>query len=122
LAGTAGIVVGAYAAFFFVLFWMMQPTVTANSGLGGYQPPPKTILKHANAPWEPAKPSEAFPTRAVGEPGPVIVKRSVPEEPKKETKKQEARTTPRQARPAREQPNSFWGFGSSPSGGSRPWF
>jgi hypothetical protein len=122
LAGTAGIAVAAYAAFFFILFWLMQPTVTANSGLAGYQPPPKTIVKYdVNAPWVPPSPSEPLPRRALDEP-PVIVKRSVAEEPKKETKKQEARTAPRQARPAAQQPNSFWGFGSSPSGGSRPWF
>src|SRR5262245_32954334 len=123
LAGTAGIAVGAYAAFFFILFWLMQPTVTANSGLAGYQPPPKTIVKYdANAPWVPPSPAEAFPRRALDEPAPVIAKRSVAEEPKKETKKQEVRTAPRQARPAAQQQNPFWGFGSSPSGGSRPWF
>ena len=122
MAGAAGIAVGAYAAFFFFLFWLMQPTVTANSGLAGYQPPPKTIVKYdANAPWVPPNPSEALPMRAVDEP-PVIAKRSVTEEPKKETKKPEARTTPRQARPPREQPNPFWGFASSRSSGSRPWF
>ena len=33
LAGVAGIVLAGYAAFFFVLYWLMQPTVTANSGL-----------------------------------------------------------------------------------------
>jgi hypothetical protein len=32
---------------------LMQPTVTANSGLAGYRPPPKTIVKYADAPWEP---------------------------------------------------------------------
>ena len=123
LAGTAGIVVGAYAAFFVILFWLMQPTVTANSGLAGYQPPPKTIVKYdANAPWVAPSPAEAFPRRALDEPAPVIAKRSVAEEPKKETKKPEVRTAPRQARPPAQQQNPFWGFGSSPSGGSRPWF
>ena len=122
LAGAAGIVVGAFAAFFFVLYWLMQPTVTANSGLAGYRPPPKTIVKYADAPWVPPDPSEAFQIRAVDEPAPVIARRSVTEEPKKETKKQEGRTTPRQARPVREQSNPFWGFASSRSSGSRPWF
>ena len=42
--GAAGIGLGAYAAFFFVLYWLMQPNVTANSGLAGYRPPPKTIV------------------------------------------------------------------------------
>jgi hypothetical protein len=122
LAGVAGIVLAAYAAFFFVLYWSMQPTVTSNSGLAGYRPPPKTIVKYADAPWEPATSSEALPIGAVDEPAPVIAKRSVTEEPKKETKKQEGRTTPRQARPVREQPNPFWGYASSRSFGSRPWF
>src|SRR5262245_5801438 len=82
LVGAAGIAVAAYAAFFIILFWLMQPTVTANSGLAGYQPPPKTIVKYdANAPWVPPSPSEAFPRRAPDEP-PVIAKRSVVEEPK----------------------------------------
>jgi hypothetical protein len=99
-----------------------QPTVFANSGLAGYRPPPKTIVKYADAPWVPPDPPEAFLYRAADEPAPVIAKRSVTEEPKKETKKQEGRTTPRQARPVREQQNPFWGFASSRSGGSRPWF
>jgi hypothetical protein len=126
LAVTAGIAVGAYAAFFFLLFWLMQPTVTANAGLAGYQPPPGTAVKPANAPWVPPSPSQAFPRRAADEPVPVMAKRSVAEEPKKETKKQEVRTAPRQARTATEQQNPFWGFASSPSGspavGSRRWF
>ena len=110
LAGAAGIFLGAYAPYIFVLYWLMQPTV---SGLAGYQPPPKTIVKHAYAPWVPPNPSEALPIRAVDEQAPVIAKRSVTEEPKKETRKQEGRTTPRQARPVREQPNPFWGHASS---------
>jgi hypothetical protein len=120
LAGAAGIGLGAYAAFSFVLYWLMQPTVTANSGLAGYRPPPKTIVKYADAPWEPPNSPEALPIRAVDEPAPVIAKRSVTEEPKNETKKQEGRTTPRQARPVREQPNPFWGYASSRWFGSRP--
>jgi substrate-binding family protein len=83
--GAAGIGLGAYAAFYFVLYWLMQPTVTANSGLAGYRPPPKTIVKYADAPWEPPNSPEALPIRAVDEPAPVIPKRSVTEEPKKET-------------------------------------
>jgi len=123
LAVTAGIAVGAYAAFFFFLFWLMQPTVTANAGLAGYQPPPGTAVKPANAPWVPPSPSQAFPRRAADEPVPVMAKRSVAEEPKKETKKQEVRTAPRQARPpVEQQQNPFWGFASSRPGGSRPWF
>jgi hypothetical protein len=122
LAGAAGIFLGAYAAFFFVLYWLMQPTVTANSGLPGYRPPPKTIVNYAEAPWVPPNPSEALPIRAVDEPAPVIAKRGVTEEPKKETKKQERRTTSRQARPVIQQPNPFWGYASSRSVGSRPWF
>src|SRR5262245_25307482 len=119
LAGVAGVVLAGYAAFFFFLFWLMQPTVTANAGLAGYQPPPGTAVKPANAPWVPPSPSQAFPIRTVDEPAPVIAKRSATEGPKKETNKQERRTAPRQARPVRQQPNSFWGFASSPS---RPWF
>ena len=60
------------------------------SGLAGYRPPPKTIVKYADAPWVP--PTEALPIRTMDEPAPVIAKRSVTEEPKKETKKQEGRT------------------------------
>src|SRR5258705_5812325 len=61
--GAAGIGLGAYAAFYFVLYWLMQPTVTANSGLAGYRPPPKTIVKYADAPWEPPNSPEALPIR-----------------------------------------------------------
>jgi hypothetical protein len=109
LAGIAGIVLAGYAAFFFVLYWLMQPTVTANSGLAA-----KTIVKYADAPWVPPNPS---PIRTVDEPAPVAAKPSVTE-----TKKQERRTAPQQARRVREQPNPFWGYASSPSFGSRPWF
>ena len=122
LAATAGIVLGGYAAFFFVLYWLMQPTISANSGLAGYRPPPKTVVKYADAPWTPPDPSEALPRRAVDEPAPVVAKSSVTEEPKNETKKPERRAAPRQARPVREQPNPFWGDASSRSFGFRPWF
>ena len=122
LAAAGGIVLGAYAAFFLAIYWLMQPTITANSGLAGYQPPPKTVVRYADSPWVPPSPSEAFPIRAADEPATEIAKSSATEEPKKETKKQEARTTPRRARPVREQPNPFWGFASSRTSGSRPWF
>ena len=125
LGVTVGTVIAAYAGFFLVLYWLMQPTVSANAGLAGYQPPPKTVVKYADAPWVPPDPSEALPyRRASDEPRPAIAKASVTEEPKKEVKKPERRTTPRQAaRPAQQQQNPFWGFGSSRSfGGSRSWF
>ena len=35
---------GAAGIGLFVLYWLMHPTVTANSGLAGYRPPPKTIV------------------------------------------------------------------------------
>src|SRR5262249_32708375 len=123
LAAAGGIVLAAYASFFFGLYWLMQPSVTANPGLAGYRPPPKTIVRYADSPWVPPAPSEALPIRAQAEPAPAPATSSVAEEPKKETKKkQEARTTPRRARPVREQPNPFWGYASSRSYGSRPWF
>src|SRR5215468_2290821 len=124
LATAVGFVVAAYLGFFVVLYWLMQPTVTANPGLAAYQPPPKTIVRYADSPWVPPPPSEALPIRAEAEPAPAIAKSSAAEGPKKETKKQEARTTPRRARPApvREQANPFWGYASSSrSFGSRPW-
>src|SRR5262245_29277682 len=122
LGAAAGIVLAAYAGFFLVLYWLMQPSATANPGLAAYRPPPKTIVRYADSPWVPPPPSEALPIRAEAEPAPDPAKSSVAEEPKKETKKkQEARTTPRRARPVREQPNPFWGYASSRSFG-RPWF
>ena len=124
LGAAAGMVLAAYAGFFFVLYWLMQPSVTANPGLAAYRPPPKTIVRYADSPWVPPPPSEALTMRAQAEPAaPEPAKSIVAEEPKKETKKQAARTTPRQARPVREQPNPFWGgYASSRSFGSRPWF
>jgi len=126
LAAAVGLVVAAYLGFFVGLFWLMQPTVTANPGMAAYQPPPKTVVRYADSPWVPPAPSEALPPiRKAAEPAPAIAKSSVAEEPKKETKKQAARTSPRPARPVREQqPNPFWGGGwaSSRSSGSRPWF
>jgi hypothetical protein len=122
LVGGVGIALAGYAGFFVVLYWLMQPTVSENPGLAAYRPPPKTVVKYLDAPWVPASPSDVLPMRAADEPR-EIVKRSVTEEPKKETKKQEARTTPRRAaQPVREQPNPFWGHASSRSFGSRPWF
>jgi len=125
LGTAAGFVVAAYAGFFLVLYWLMQPSVVANPGLAGYRPPPKTIVRYADSPWVPPDPSEPFPIRATREPA-EIAKSRVAEEPKKEVKKQEARTAPRQARPApaQQQQNPFWGgFASSRSSfGSRPWF
>ncbi len=118
-----GTVIAAYAGFFLVFYWLMQPTVSANAGLAGYRPPPKTGVKYADAPWTPPDPSEALPFRASGERPPVIAKTSVTEEPKKEVKKPERRAAPRQApRPVQAQQNPFWGFASSRSSGSRPWF
>ena len=117
-AVAVGIVLGAYVGFFFALYWLMQPSVSANPGLAGYRPPPKTVVHYADSPWVPPAPSEALPT-AAAELAPEV---SITEEPKKETKKQEARTTPRRARPVTEQPNPFWGYASSRSSGSRPWF
>ncbi len=123
LAAAVGLVVAAYLGFFVGLFWLMQPTVTANPGLAAYQPPPKTIVRYADSPWVPPPPSEALPPiRAAAEPAPAIAKSSVAEQPKKETKKQEARTSPRRAQPVREQPYPFSGWASSRSFGSRPWF
>src|SRR6516165_10419627 len=126
LAAAVGFVVAAYLGFFVVLYWLMQPTVTANPGLAAYRPPPKTVVHYADSPWVPPPPSEALPPiRAAAEPAPEPAKSSVAEQPKKETKKQEARTSPRRARPVREQqPNPFWGYASSRSygSGSRPWF
>lgn len=123
LGAAAGMVLAAYVGFFFVLYWLMQPSVTANPGLAAYRPPPKTVVRYADSPWVPPAPSEVLPMRAEAEPAaPEPAKSSVAEEPKKETKKQAPRTSPRQARPVREQANPFWGYASSRSFGSRPWF
>jgi len=123
LAAAVGFVVAAYLGFFLVLYWLMQPTVTANPGLAAYRPPPKTVVRAADSPWVPPPPSEALPPiRAAAEAAPEIAKSSLAAEPKKETKKQEARTSPRRAHPVREQQNPFWGWASSRSSGSRPWF
>jgi len=122
LATAVGIILGAYAGFFFGLYWLMQPSVATNPGLAGYRPPPKTVVHYADSPWVPPAPSEALPIRPEAEPTREIAKGSVTEEPKKETKKRETRTIPRRARPVRERPNPFGAYGSSRSFGSRPWF
>ena len=123
LGVAAGMVVAAYAGFFFVLYWLMQPSISANPGLAAYRPPPKTVVRYADSPWVPPAPSEVLPIRAEAEPAPEAAKSSVAAEPKKETKKQAARTSPRPARPVQQQANPFWGgYASSRSFGSRPWF
>ena len=63
LGVTVGTVIAAYAGFFLVLYWLMQPTVSANAGLAAYRPPPKTVVKYADAPWVPPDPSETVPVR-----------------------------------------------------------
>jgi hypothetical protein len=119
LAAAAGIIFAVYVCLALGLGWLMQPTVVANSGLTGYRPPPKTVVHYADSPWVPPTPSEASPIFAQTEPA---SESSVAEEPKKETKKQEAQRIPRRARPAKEQQNPFWGFTSSQSFGPRRWF
>src|SRR5262252_679216 len=67
LAAAGGIVLAAYASFFFGLYWLMQPSVTTNPGLAAYRPPPKTVVRYADSPWIPPPPSEAL-VRAQAEP------------------------------------------------------
>ena len=123
LVTNLGVYTGVALCFAAAVYWLMQPTISANAGLAGYRPPPKTVVKYADAPWTPPDPSEALPFRASGERPPVIAKTNVTDEPKKEVKKPERRAAPRQAqRPVQAQQNPFWGFASSRSSGSRPWF
>jgi len=126
LAAAVGILLGIYAGFFFGLYWLMQPSVNPNTGLAGYRPPPKTVVRYADAPWVPPPPSEALPIQALDEPAAEVASSNVTEEPKRETKgetkKHQARTSPRRTRPVREQRNPFSGYALSRSFGSRPWF
>jgi hypothetical protein len=119
LAAAAGTLLAIFAGFVFGFYWLMQPTIVPNYGLAAYQPPPKTVVHYAKSPWVPPAPSEALPEIAVAEPVP---ESRVVEEPKSEVKTQEARTTPRRARPVREQPNPFFGFFSSSRPSGRSWF
>src|SRR6266516_716613 len=112
LAAAVGVLLGIYASFFFGLYWLMQPSVSPNSGLAGYRPPPKTVVRYADAPWVPPPPSEALPIR-VEESAPEVATGNVMEEPKRETKKHKARTSSRRVRPVREQRNPFSGYASS---------
>jgi len=118
LAAGVGIVLGAYLAFAIGFYWMMQPSVAANSGIAAYRPPPKTVVHHASSPWVPPPASEARPT---AQPEPDFAQIEPTAETKKQTKRQE-RATARQTRPVRQQPNPFSAYGSSRSAGSRPWF
>lgn len=123
LAAVAAILVGTCASFFLALYWLMQPTVSPNPGLAAYRPPPKTIVRYADAPWVPPAPSDLLPIREAAAPAAEAPKTSVVEEPKKAAKKQEPATTARRTRhPPQPQQNPFWGFSSSRSFGSRPWF
>jgi hypothetical protein len=122
LAAAVGILLGIYAGFFFGLYWFMQPSVAANPGLAAYQPPPKTVVRYADAPWVPPPSSESLPIQALDEPAAEVASSNVTEEPKRETKKHQARTTPRRVRSVREQRSPFSGYASSHSFGFRPWF
>src|SRR5258707_5412407 len=99
LAAAVGLVVAAYLGFFVGLFWLMQPTVTANPGLAAYQPPPKTIVRYADPPWVPPPPSDVLPIRNAPAPPLAIAKRRVADAPQKETQKQRCPTCRRRARP-----------------------
>jgi hypothetical protein len=116
LAAGAGSLLAIFAGLVFGLYWLMQPTIVPNYGLAAYKPPPKTVLQ---SPWVPPARSEALPTIAVAKPAP---ESRVVEEPRSGVKKQEARTTPQRARPAREQPNAFFGLFSSSRSSGRSWF
>src|SRR2546422_10845997 len=85
LGAAGGIVLAVYAGFFFVLYWLMQPSVTANPGLAAYRPPPKTVVRYADSPWVPPPPSGVLPIRKAAEPAPAIAKSSVAEAPTQET-------------------------------------
>jgi hypothetical protein len=119
LAAAVGLIVGAYVAFAAGLYWMMQPSVATNYGVAGYRPPPKTVVRDANSPWVPPTP-EVLPKQAIAEPEPELARAEVIQQPKKQTRRQDGRMAPRQARPVREQQNPGWGYARS--GGSRPWF
>jgi hypothetical protein len=127
LAAAIGLVLAAYVGFFFYLYWLMQPTVSANPELAGHRPPANTVVRPADLPSVPPAQPEVLPP---AEPASAMAKSNITEKPKKEikeTKKREARTaSPRRARPVRQQPTQptpFWGYASSSrSYGSRPWF
>jgi hypothetical protein len=120
LTAVVGILVGAYLAFAIALYWLMQPAVATNYGMAVYRPPPKTIVRDASSPWVPPGP-EPQVAQATVNPEPELVTSEPVAEPKKQ-RKQEVRSTARQTRPARQEQNSLWGYASSRSGGSRPWF
>src|ERR1700756_5784418 len=83
LAAAVGVLLGIYASFFFGLYWLMQPSVSPNSGLAGYRPPPKTVVRYADAPWVPPPPSEALPIQALDEPAAEVASSNVTEQPKR---------------------------------------
>jgi hypothetical protein len=112
LAAGVGIVLGAYLAFAIGFYWVMQPSVAANSGMAAYRPPPKTVVHDASSPWVPPAPSEERP---IAQPEPELTQVEPTAEPKKQTKRQERATA---RRPVRQQPNPFSGYASS----RRPWF
>ena len=120
-AVAVGIVLGAYVGFFFALYWLMQPSVSANPGLAGYRPPPKTVVHYADLPWVPPAPSRRF--RYLQQPNqyPRSQKAASPRSRRKR-RRNKRHGQLRRARPVTEQPNPFWGYASSRSSGSRPWF
>jgi hypothetical protein len=121
------IFLAVYAGIALCFYWLMQPSISKNSGLAAYQPPPKTVVIYADMPRLPPAPSERLATLAGGEPAQEIAEKSVaapkPEITKQEGNKREARAAPRRERVVRERPNPMWDFASSRShGGYRPWF
>ena len=86
-AVAVGIVLGAYVGFFFALYWLMQPSVSANPGLAGYRPPPKTVVHYAGSPWVPPAPSEALPIPTATEPAPEVAKAASPRRKRRRNKR-----------------------------------
>ena len=120
LAAATGTLLAIFAGFVFGFYWLMHPTIVPNYGLAAYQPPPKTVVHYANSPWVPPAPSSrALPETAAAE---LARETTIAEESKSDVKKQEARTAPRRARPAREQPNPLFGSFSSSRPSGRSWF
>jgi hypothetical protein len=123
------IFLGVYVGIALCFYWLMQPTVVKNNGLAAFRPPPNTIVSTFLVP-----PTPSEPVATVAEPAAQEIAEKPVTAPKKAIAKREARTTPRQERPARERPNQqwgyatsqqprgSWGYASSQAQGSRPWF
>jgi hypothetical protein len=113
---------GVYVVVAIAFHWLIEPTVAKNHGVVADKPAPAVVMQHPPATFLAPAAQLELPSRFVSKPRPLATA-AAPDTtdvvPKKTPRKQAARTTVRQERPAYRNP---WDFAWGGFNGSRPWF